>query len=66
MPNARSRVAAAVALSFAALVGVSCSATTKPAGGLELVLSTDMETPGQFDAIRLEVSSRLRPAPSRR
>src|SRR5580698_6669948 len=42
----------------------ACSTTTKPAGGLELVLSTDMLTPTDFDSMRLLVKQETTPGGS--
>lgn len=38
------------------LLVVACSGTTKDAGGLEVILATDLPTPASFDAVQVQVS----------
>jgi hypothetical protein len=46
---------------FAILAAFACSGKTLPVGGLELLLSTDMQTPRDFDVLRLEISQETSP-----
>jgi hypothetical protein len=43
---------------LAVLSGLGCSANTKQAGGLEVVIATDLPTPASFDAIHVNIEQR--------
>jgi len=53
MHNWRFRLVALVLLTMVAIV--ACSATTEPAGGLQLIVATNLLAPTDFDTVRLEV-----------
>lgn len=53
MNSWQSRVVALVLLMGVAIV--ACSAKTEPAGGLQLIVATDLLAPTDFDTVRLEV-----------
>jgi len=53
MHSWRSRFVALVLLMIGAIV--ACSANTEPAGGLQLIVATNLLAPTDFDTVRLEV-----------
>jgi hypothetical protein len=53
--SARVGTRLALAAALLGLLGSACSGKTKQAGGLELIVSTDMPTPARFDEIHVNI-----------
>jgi hypothetical protein len=49
---------ARVGAALAALWGAGCNAKTTQAGGLEMVIATDMATPATFDTVHVDIEQR--------
>jgi sugar lactone lactonase YvrE len=59
MNSWRSRLLALVLLMMTAVA--ACSGKTEPAAGLELIVATNLQSPSDFDSLRLEVSQEVSP-----
>ena len=59
MHSWRSKFVALVLLIMVAIV--ACSATTEPAGGLQIIVATNLLAPTEFDTVRLEVRQEVAP-----